>query len=157
MANLFNDDFQDFLRALWQHEVRYILVGGYSVILHGYSRTTGDLDVWLERSAENYQRLTQAFLAFGMPTFDMSAYNFLENPAMDVFTFGRQPVAIDIITQLKGLDFAEAFAAATTVEVEGLPVRLIQYQHLLAAKKAAGRPRDRNDIDNLRKHKKSGH
>lgn len=156
MANLFNDDFQDFLRALWQHEVRYILVGGYSVILHGYSRTTGDLGVWVERSVDNYQRLTQAFLAFEMPTFDMSAHNFLDNPAMDVFTFGRQPVAIDIITQLKGLDFAKAFSAAATIEVEGLPVRLIQYQHLLAAKKAAGRPRDKNDIDNLRKHKKSG-
>lgn len=157
MANLFNDDFQNFLRALWQHEVRYIPVGGYSVILHGYSRTTGDLDVWVEQSAENYQQLTQAFLTFGMSMFDMSAHNFLANPAMDVFTFGRQPVAIDVITQLKGLTFAEAFAAATTMEVDEVPVRLIQYQQLLIAKKAAGRPRDKNDIDNLKKHKKSGH
>ena len=126
MANLFNDDFQDFLRALWQHEVRYILVGGYSVILHGYSRTTGDLDVWVEKSADNYQRLVNAFSAFRMPVFDMSAHNFLSNPAMDVFTFGRPPVAIDIITQLKGLEFAETFKAATAIEVEGLSVRLIQ-------------------------------
>lgn len=154
MTNLFNDDFQDFLRALWQHEVRYVLVGGYSVILHGYSRTTGDLDVWVEKSAVNYQRLVNAFSAFGMPMFDMSAHNFLSNPAMDVFTFGRQPVAIDIITQLKGLDFAEAFEAASEVEVDGLPVRLIQYQHLIQAKKAAGRPRDENDIDNLSENKK---
>jgi hypothetical protein len=53
MANLFNEDFQDFLRALWQHEVHYVLVGGYWVILHGYSRTTGDLDLWVEKSAAN--------------------------------------------------------------------------------------------------------
>lgn len=154
MANLFNDDFQDFLRALWQHEVRYVLVGGYSVILHGYSRTTGDLDVWVEKSAVNYQRLVNAFSAFGMPLFDMSAHNFLSNPAMDVFTFGRQPVAIDVITQLKGLDFIEAFEAATAVEVDGLPVRLIQYHHLIEAKKAAGRPRDQNDIENLERYNK---
>ncbi len=153
MANLFNDDFQDFLRALWQQEVRYVLVGGYSVILHGYSRTTGDLDVWVEKSAVNYQRLVNAFSAFGMPLFDMSARNFLSNPAMDVFTFGRQPVAIDVITQLKGLEFAEAFKAATAIEVDGLPVRLIQYQHLIQAKEAAGRPRDKNDLENLKKHK----
>jgi hypothetical protein len=144
MANLFNEDFQDFLRALWQHEVRYVLVGGYWVILHGYSRTTGDLDLWVEKSAANNERLTKAFFTFGMPVFDMSAHNFLANPAIDVFTFGRPPVAIDIlvaidiITQLKGLDFKEAFEAAAAVEVDNLPVRLIQYQHLLQAKKAAG-------------------
>lgn len=157
MANLFNEDFQDFLRALWQHEVRYVLVGGYSVILHGYSRTTGDLDLWVEKSAANYERLTKAFFTFGMPVFDMSAHNFLANPAIDVFTFGRPPVAIDIIIQLKGLDFKEAFEAAAAVEVDNLPVRLIQYQHLLQAKKAAGRPRDQNDIDNLLAKKESGH
>ena len=157
MANLFNEDFQDFLRALWQHEVRYVLVGGYSVILHGYSRTTGDLDVWVEKSADNYERLVKAFFTFGMPVFDMSAHNFLINPAMDVFTFGRPPVAIDVITQLKGLSFEEAFEAATTEEVDNLPVRLIQYQHLLQAKQAAGRPRDQNDIDNLSANKEGGH
>jgi hypothetical protein len=156
MANLFNDDFQDFLRALWQQEVRYVLVGGYSVILHGYSRTTGDLDVWVEKTAANYEQLTKAFFAFGMPVFDMSAHNFLENPAMDVFTFGRPPVAIDIITQLKGLEFIEGFEAANITEVDGLPVRLIHYQHLLRAKEAAGRPRDKNDLDNLLANKKSG-
>ena len=150
MGNLFNPDFQDFLRALRLHEVRYVLVGGYSVIMHGYSRTTGDLDLWVEKSAENYQRLVSAFHDFGMPVFDMTAHNFLHNPAMDVFTFGRPPVAIDIITQLKGPEFAEAYAAATDVEQDGLTVRLIQYQHLLQAKRAAGRPRDQNDLDNLK-------
>lgn len=136
MANLFNPDFQDFLRSLRQCQVRYVLVGGYSVILHGYSRTTGDLDIWTERTAENYERLVQAFRLFGMPVFDMTLHNFLQNPALDVFTFGRPPAAIDIITQLKGLDFG-----------------LIHYQHLLQAKRAAGRPRDQNDIENLRRQK----
>ena len=156
MANLFNADFQDFLVALRQHDVRYVLVGGYSVILHGYSRTTGDLDVWVEKSAENYQRLVQAFTQFGMPVFDMTAHNFLHNPAMDVFTFGRSPVAIDIITKLKGLEFAEGAAAAADVEVDGLLVRLIHYPHLLQAKQAANRPRDQNDLENLRLNKGSG-
>lgn len=117
--------------------------------MHGYSRTTGGLDLWVGKSAENYERLVRAFQHFGMPVFDMTAPNFLHNPAMDVFTFGRPPVAIDIITELKGLSFAEAHAAAADVEQEGLTVRLIHYQHLLRAKRAAGRPRDQNDIDNL--------
>jgi hypothetical protein len=49
MGNIFNDDFRDFLKALNNQNVRYMLVGGFSVILHGYSRTTGDMDIWVER------------------------------------------------------------------------------------------------------------
>lgn len=149
MNNLFNVDFQDFLKALQLAQVKYVLVGGYSVILHGYSRTTGDLDIWVEKSAENYERLAQAFQQFGMPTFDMTAHNFLHNPALDVFTFGRPPVAIDIITRLKGLNFSEAHSQAIDIEVDGILVHLIHYQHLIQAKQAAGRPRDQNDIENL--------
>jgi Nucleotidyl transferase of unknown function (DUF2204) len=153
MANLFNDDFQDFLTALHQCDVRYVLVGGYSVILHGYSRTTGDMDIWVEKTHENYTRLSSAFAVFGMPTFDMTVDNFLYNPAFDVFTFGRQPVAIDIITAIKGLTFDETYTQASDVEVDGIQVRLIHYNHLLQAKQAAGRPRDQNDLDNLQRRK----
>ena len=151
MGNIFNEDFRDFLAALHVCGVRYVLVGGYSVILHGYSRTTGDLDIWVEKSADNYALLTQAFQHFGMPTFDMTVENFLHRPDFDVFTFGRPPVAIDIITTLKGLNFADAHAQASDTVVEGLTVRLIHYQHLLQAKRAAGRPRDHNDLDNLQR------
>lgn len=151
MANLFNDDFQDFLHALKTCGVRYVLVGGYSVILHGYSRTTGDMDIWVEKSLENYTCLSNAFALFGMPTFDMTADNFLNNPAFDVFTFGRQPVAIDIITAIKGLSFEDTYKQASDVDVDGAPVRLIHYNHLLQAKRAAGRPRDQNDLDNLQR------
>ncbi|GAB3807303.1 hypothetical protein GCM10028819_43910 [Spirosoma humi] len=151
MADLFNVDFQDFLIALQKRKVLYVLVGGYSVILHGYSRTTGDMDILVEKTVENYGRIVDAFLDFGMPTFDMTADNFLGNPAFDVFTFGRQPVAIDILTAIKGLTFTEVFAHSSEVEVDGLTIRLIHYNHLIRAKEAAGRPRDLNDIEQLRK------
>jgi hypothetical protein len=62
MGNIFNDDFRDFLSALNKQEVKYLLVGGFAVILHGYSRTTGDMDIWVERTSENYLRIKQAFL-----------------------------------------------------------------------------------------------
>jgi predicted nucleotidyltransferase len=151
MANIFNLDFRDFLQALRHQKVRYILVGGYSVILHGYSRTTGDMDVWVEKTLENYNRLEKAFLEFGMPTFDMTPDNFLNNPNFDVFTFGRQPVAIDVITSIKGLEFEVAFEQAKDIEVEDLLIRLIHYNDLIKAKQAAGRPRDIDDIDHLTK------
>ena len=109
------------------------------------------MDIWVEKSADNYALLVRAFQHFGMSTFGMTAENFLHRPDFDVFTFGRPPVTIDIITTLKGLDFADAHAQNTDTMVEGLTVRLIHYQHLLQAKRAAGRPRAHNDLDNLPK------
>ena len=71
MANIFNDDFRDFIQALNNNGVEYILVGGYAVILHGYRRVTGDMDIWVDRTKENYSRLTKAFDEFALPVFDI--------------------------------------------------------------------------------------
>ncbi len=106
MGNIFNQDFLDFIITLEKFDARYILVGGYSVILHGYPRTTGDLDIWVDQTKENYRLLTQAFSEFGLPV--MSENEFL-NPANEVFTYGRPPIAIDLMTTCKGLLFKEAF------------------------------------------------
>lgn len=61
MGNIFNSDFRDFISALNNNTVDYILVGGYSVILHGYLRTTGDLDIWVNKKKKNYAKLVKAF------------------------------------------------------------------------------------------------
>lgn len=149
MGNIFKEDFRDFIRELNDYEVRYILVGGYSVILHGYSRTTGDMDVWVDRTLENYNRLTLAFIHFGMGVFDMTKEKFLFDEDTDVFTFGRPPSSIDIMTKVKGLDFNECFENAIFFYEEDLPVRTIHLSNLIEAKKAAGRAKDINDLENL--------
>ncbi|MBX9892698.1 MAG: hypothetical protein K2Y12_10295 [Chitinophagaceae bacterium] len=149
MANIFNSDFRDFLQALNDQEVRYLLVGGYSVILHGYPRTTGDMDLWVERTAENYHRITAAFAQFGMTVFDMTQENFLAHPVWDVFTFGNPPVAIDIMTKLSGLEFSEAYLKSVIFEDDNLSIRTIHKNDLIDAKKASGRPKDLNDLENL--------
>jgi hypothetical protein len=149
MGNIFQADFRDFLSALNDQEVRYILVGGFSVILHGYARTTGDMDIWVERSTENYLKLKKAFLQFGMPVFDMTAENFLSHPNWDVFTFGTPPVAIDIMVKVKGLDFETCFQRSVWFEDADLVIRTIHKKDLLKAKEAAGRLKDLDDIENL--------
>lgn len=151
MGNIFNPDFRDFLSALNDQEVRYILVGGFSVILHGYARTTGDMDIWVERTIENYEMLKSAFKQFGMSVFDMTAENFLQHPTWDVFTFGNPPVAIDIMVNLKGLDFKTAHHNAVIFEYEGLKIRTISKIDLVIAKRSSGRSKDLNDIENLEK------
>ncbi|MFI5157320.1 MAG: DUF6036 family nucleotidyltransferase [Sphingobacteriales bacterium] len=151
MGNIFNDDFREFIQILNNCDVRYILVGGYSVILHGYSRTTGDMDIWVERSLENYIRLKKVFLKFGMPMFDMTEQNFLQNPKLDVFTFGRPPSSIDLMTDVKGMDFNECYKNAIFFEEDGLQIRTIHFNNLIAAKKASGRHKDLDDLENLNK------
>ncbi len=66
MSDVFNEDFLDFIQCLNNQNVEYILVGGYSVILHGYSRTTGDLDLWVNREKTNYHKLVKAFHEFDL-------------------------------------------------------------------------------------------
>lgn len=149
MGNIFNEDFRDFLFALNTQQVHYVLVGGYSVILHGYSRTTGDMDIWVERTEDNYAKLEKAFLQFGMPVFDMTKENFLEHPDWDVFTFGTAPVSIDIMVKLKGLNFEDAFRNSIVFEEGGLQVRTIGRENLIQAKKSTGRSKDLDDLDHL--------
>ena len=149
VGNIFQNDFRDFLTALHDQNVRYLLVSGYSVILHGYSRTTGDMDIWVERSSENYLLIKKAFHQFGMPVFDMTEVNFLYHPNWDVFTFGTPPIAIDVMVQLKGLDFETAFQIAVYFEDDELKIRTIHKEDLITAKKSAGRSKDQNDLENL--------
>lgn len=149
MGSIFNADFRDFIVALNEADVRYMLLGGYAVILYGYDRTTGDMDVWVDRTAENHAALERAFRRFGMPTFDMTRERFLAPEVADVFTFGVPPTAIDLLTNPKGVRFGECFRRAEWTEHEGLRLRLIARRDLIAAKEAAGRARDRDDIEKL--------
>ena len=149
MGNIFNSDFRDFIAALNNNQVRYILVGGYSVILHGYSRTTGDMDLWVERTKDNYLKIKDAFEEFGMPVFDMTEENFLYHPNWDVFTFGIPPVAIDLMIGLEGFNFQEVFDRSIIFKDDELNIRVIHKNDLIAAKKKAGRSKDLDDLENL--------
>jgi len=144
--NIFNEDFKEFIVLLNKFEVEYILVGGYAVILHGYVRTTGDLDIWLKRSPENYLKFLNAASKFGLPTSEFTQDKFLYNTSIDVFSFGRPPNGLDIMLEVKGLEFDECFEDSSMYETDGIEIRLIHYNHLIAAKKAAGRPKDLVDI-----------
>lgn len=152
MASIFNQDFLDFMDCLNIQKVKYILVGGYSVILYGYSRTTGDLDIWVRKDEDNYNRLVLAFTQFQMPVFDMTLENFMHSSMFDVFTFGRPPVAIDIMTGVKGLSFDECWEKANEFTIDNVTMKVVQLQQLIEAKKASGRYKDLDDLDHLIKN-----
>ena len=88
-----------------------------------------------------------AFSRFGLPV--ISETDFLDNDEMDVFSFGRPPVSIDILKKVKGCSFDEAFAVSKLYVEADLPIRYIHLQTLLQAKKASGRFKDLDDIEKL--------
>ena len=108
------------------------------------------MDLWVERTSENYHQLIKAFQIFGMPVFDMTEENFLSHPIWDVFTFGSPPVAIDIMVKLEGLQFEEVFQKAIYFEDDDLKIRTINRNDLITAKKNAGRAKDINALENLK-------
>lgn len=134
--------------ALNQADVKYVLVGGYSVILHGYSRSTDDMNLWLKPDSDNYAKLKLAFSIFQMPVFDMTEDKFLDSN-YDVFTFGRPPLCIDITTKVKGLDFEETYLNSEIHTFENIPIWVIHLNHLRKVKEASNRPKDQNDLLNL--------
>lgn len=150
MGNIFNEHFRDFIAALNDNKVEYVLVGGMAVILHGYVRGTGDMDIWVNKREDNYNRLVKAFIQFGMPVFDMTEKAFLGDE-YDVWGIGVQPVRIEVMTAVKGLNFEETFQHSQLYNEDGLQIRFIHLNHLLQAKKASGRFRDLDDIDQLTK------
>lgn len=77
--NIFKQDFKDFISALNAAKVDYILVGGYSVILHGYSRTIGDLNIWFRKTEDNYKRLLSAFYSFGLPSNAFTVHELMDD------------------------------------------------------------------------------
>ena len=147
--DIFNPDFKDFILFLNQYQVQYMLVGGYAVILRGYSRSTGDMDIWVNKTPKNFKLLQNAIREFGLPEIAVPEEKFFSEQ-FDVFSFGRPPYAIEILTALKGISsFEEAYELSTIEIVDNVEVRVIHLKHLLASKKAASRHKDKNDIENL--------
>lgn len=146
--SFFNSDFKDFFSLLNHYNVEYILVGGYAVILRGYSRSTGDLDIWVNKTSSNFILLHKALHRFGLPLEAVPEKQFFSDD-FDVFSFGVPPNAIEIMTAVKGVEFLIAFNAATMEQVDDISIRVIHLKNLLEAKKAAGRSKDVNDIENL--------
>lgn len=149
MGDLFNSDFQEFIECLNQAEVAYVLVGGYSVIIHGYARNTGDIDIWVDKTEENYRKIKNAFHQFKMPLFDMTLEKFLSDEN-DVFRFGVPPSRIDLMTNVLGLNFNETYSRSFVYKEEGFDVRVIHINDLKTAKQTSARPRDINDLENLK-------
>src|SRR5947209_8399472 len=99
-----NRDFRDLFAEFNDHGVEFIVVGAHALAVHGHIRATKDLDVWVRPEPENARRLLAALHAFGAPTTDLTVQDF-SSPGV-TFQIGVEPVRIDIITAIDGVDFS---------------------------------------------------
>lgn len=140
-------DFKDFLRLLNSKQVEYLLVGGYAVGYYGYPRATADIDVWIAISEENADRVVAALREFGFAVPDLKPELFLQKGR--VIRMGLPPVRIEVMTSVSGVDFADCYARRIVADIDGIAVSLIDIADLKRNKKAAGRPKDLADLDQL--------
>jgi len=140
-------DFKEFLASLSGCRVEYLLIGGYAVSAHGFNRYTGDIDVWINPTADNAARVAAALRVFGFWAPDFSEEKFQDETWMA--HIGREPVRIEILTAVSGLTFPEAASNAEVMTFDGLSVPVISLRDLRTNKAASGRPKDLADLDNL--------
>ena len=154
---LLNQDYRDMIKCLHEAGVEFMLVGGYAVALHGWPRTTFDIDFWIMANPANAKSAIQAIKAFGAPLMDLSEEDF-HKPGM-VFQIGAAPRRIDIISAIDGLDYADAVRRAEKMKVDGLELKVISLDDLIVNKRASRRPKDIADaivLEQLKARKENG-
>ena len=142
-----NPDFVDLLRAFVAAEVRFLVVGAYALALHGRPRATGDLDVWVDATPENASRVMRALAAFGAPLTEVSTDDF--GRVGITYQIGVPPGRIDILTELTGLTFAEAWVDRLRRPFGAVEVDFIGRAAFIRNKRATGRPKDLGDIEGM--------
>src|SRR5204863_8778274 len=142
-----NPDFVDLLRAFIAADVRFLVVGAYALALHGRPRATGDLDLWVDATAENAARVMDALAAFGAPVAAITAADF-EKPGV-TYQIGVPPGRIDILTELTGLTFGEAWGDRVQGRFGETSIDVIGCDSFIRNKRATGWPKDLVDIDGV--------
>ena len=150
------DLFDAEILSLWNHlakeNVRYIMLGGFATNLHGYNRATDDIDLWIEDTLDNRKKLRQAIKAHGSGDYEpLERMQFIPGWTELRLNNGFR---LDLMTSVKGLEklsFDECYNLAVVADIEGIPVRFLHYNHLIASKEAANRLQDQLDVQELEK------
>lgn len=140
-------DFRELLKSFHKHRVRYLLIGGYAVGVHGHSRSTRDIDFWIALDPENAKRVSDALADFAFPARDVPPEMFLKKET--VFRFGRDPWRVELLTKLSGVEFEECWRDHIIWRVDDLAIPVISLHHLRKNKLASGRFKDLADLEEL--------
>ncbi len=133
------------MKLLTSADVEYLVIGGYAVNYHGFTRATGDLDIWIERSQRNAEGLALIVRQFGFA--EAKADDFLHRAK--IIRMGVPPVRLEILTSITGVDFQDCYSRRIVVDWDGVQVNIIHRDDLVKNKKATGRLKDRLDLEQL--------
>jgi hypothetical protein len=140
-------DFKEFIELLNSKKVEYLIVGGYAVGFHGRPRYTGDLDFWVAISKANAHKLKEALDEFGFSSFGLEESDFLKEDV--VIQLGYEPVRIDILTTVTGLNFVDCYKRKVTAVIDSVEVYFIHLDDLKRNKTMTGRAKDLGDVEGL--------
>lgn len=140
-------DFKEFLRSLNANGVRYLLIDGYAIGIHGYPRATNDLDIFVAKDLENARRLIKCLDDFGFGSSGLSVETFTQEKS--IVRMGVEPVKIEVANFISGVNFEEAYRDKIVGVIDEVQIDLISLHHLKINKKASGRYKDLNDLENL--------
>ena len=146
---MLNKHFREFIELLEKNKVRYLIVGGYAVGLHGFPRYTGDLDVFIAISEENARSVLQSFSDFGFADLGLSEGDFLEEEI--VIEIGREPLKIQVLTGIDGVTFEECWIEKKEIALSDTTIPFIGIESLLKNKEASDRAKDKIDLEELKR------
>ena len=144
-----SQDFKELLSVLEKHEVRYLVIGGYAVMLYSEPRWTKDLDLWIATDATNARAVFDALKEFGAPLAGLSSEDFSEPGYF--YQMGNPPLRVDVMMEIPGGEFTEAWNRRNTISIGGAPVHFISREDLIAVKLASGRDQDLKDVEAIKR------
>jgi hypothetical protein len=144
---MLNQDFKEFIQLLNDNQVKYLVIGGYAVAVHGHPRYTKDIDIWIEISEKNAQKLLTALTQFGFESLGLKSEDF-QTPNQ-IIQLGYPPNRIDLITNPDGIDFQTCYDSKIEVTLNDVPVKFINLDNLKKNKLASGRLQDLADLEKL--------
>jgi len=143
----FNEDFRDLLSCLLDADVRFLVIGAYAVAFHGHVRATKDIDLWMKADFENAERAFRALTVFGAPLDGVEPADLLDPET--VLQVGLPPRRVDILSEVEGVEFDDAWRRREMLDLDGLVVPVLGLDDLIEAKRAADRSQDRADVEAL--------
>ena len=142
-----NSNFKDLLSALNACGAKYLVVGGYAVMLYTEPRYTKDLAIWIEPGPDNAARVYRALAGFGAPLSGIQVEDFTVSDL--IYQLGMPPSRVDILTSISGVDFEDAWGRRKVAQFGDIPTMFIGLGDLISNKRMTGRATDLADCERL--------
>ena len=149
--SIFLKQHEDQLKLLIRYQVKFLLIGGYAVNLYGYTRVTGDIDIWLEPTDANQDHFVSMLKEIKFSQESIYYVSCLDFTIANTFHMGQRPLQVDFLTKVSGVNFQDAYLRKTEFQLEDISLPVISFEDLILSKFNTDRLKDKLDIEELQK------